>query len=157
MKNKTIENWEITKQNLNDKKVLRGLIEDIEYEFLGCLIIDIKLNPISFTNNKSIINNKYSRPNNYEEIEKNFNGVIIWGNESSQELFQKTISQKEEFRKELGKLIFLTMLVNQREKLIKFFRLLRSYDEKLFNSFGNDILKLVDLKTTGRWWDPLSW
>ena len=79
------------------------------------------------------------------------------GDESSQELFQKIISQKEEFRKDIGLLIYRTMHIFQREKLIGSFKLLRSYDEKFYNSFGNELLNVIDLRTTGKWWDPGSW
>ena len=49
------------------------------------------------------------------------------------------------------------MHIFQREKLIGSFKLLRSYDEKFYNSFGNELLNVIDLRTTGKWWDPGSW
>ena len=168
MKNKDIEKWEKKKLDRQMEQMALKLKKEVnKFKFLGCFVIDQnnEKKGFIFCDENIIIKpndykKKYNRPNDYKEIEKKLNAEIVeivWGDESSQELFQKIISQKEEFRKDIGLLIYRTMLIFQREKLVGSFKLLRSYDEKLYNSFGNELLNVIDLSTTGKWWDPGSW
>ena len=94
----------------------------------------------------------FKKPKNYKEIEKELNGVFIWGDETSDELFNKIISQdNEKFKKAVGLMIFSTSTIHSNEAK-GCFELLKNYDENLYNSFGNDVLKPLGLKTTNKWW-----
>jgi len=77
--------------------------------------------------------------------------VFIWGGEDSNELYQKIISrgtEKERFM--VGLLISATKL-NNRDEARGCFNLLKKYDTKFYNSFGDEILKSMGLSTS-KWW-----
>ena len=178
MNNKDIEKKEKRKKQAiersnqlnNESEIFKELVIDIKKldstsSFLGIIKIEYKNNdlllnskPIRLmTNENNIINNNYLRPKNYKLIEETIDAIIIWGAESPQELFQKIISVKKEFVKEICINILNIMIICNREKMIKCFKLIRSYDEKLYNSFEDYVLNALGLEKTKKWWDPLSW
>lgn len=99
----------------------------------------------------------FQRPNNHLEIEKKINGIIIWGVESPKDLFNliKSSGFDPNIRKAIGLIIIsAARYYDFRENVVGCFKLLRSYDEKFFNSFGKESLGLIGLRPK-RWFDIL--
>ena len=99
----------------------------------------------------------YIRPENYKELEKEFPQLVfIYGVETTNELFDKITSQ-DDFgdRKNVGMLIFGTVYgAMQQEKVKSCFKLLKDYDQELYNSFGDDLLNALGLSTVS-WWEKI--
>lgn len=98
----------------------------------------------------------YIRPENYKELEKELPQLVfIYGVETTNELFDKITSQ-DDFgdRKNVGVLIFSTLCTMQGEKVKSCFKLLKDYDQELYNSFGDDLLNALGLSTVS-WWEKI--
>lgn len=109
-------------------------------------------NLITFSEN--IVRQKtYKRPINYKEFEKN-DFVIVWGDETTQELFNLITTQEtKQLKGGVGLLVYSTMNVWKRDEVRDCFILLKNHDEELYNSFGKEILESMDLKSTEKkWW-----
>tara|TARA_B110000977_G_scaffold198840_1_gene284663 strand:+ start:654 stop:1043 length:390 start_codon:yes stop_codon:yes gene_type:complete len=110
-------------------------------------------NLVSYEDN--VIKSKtYKKPGNFKDYEKN-HLVLIWGEETPQELFNKIISQEtKELKGGIGYLVFLSMNVKKKNEVRECFNMIKEHDEELYNSFGKDILERMGLKSTEKnWWE----
>ena len=100
---------------------------------------------------ENILKGPYKRPENFKEIEKKYDGVLIWGDENPNELLNKITSLKnQQFKRGVG-LVIISTMSKKRDIVREFLNLLKNYDKELYNSFGNKLLKRVGLKTTNKW------
>ena len=73
--------------------------------------------------------------------------VLIWGDETPKELFDKITSQEnKELKGGIGHLVFLTMNVMKTNKVREYFNMLKEHIELLYNSFGKNILEGMGVK-----------
>jgi|TARA_B110000908_G_C10193540_1_gene421716 hypothetical protein len=98
-------------------------------------------------------NRPYKRPGDFKEIEKGYNGVLIWGDENPEELLNKIISQDtQQLKQGVGLLIFSTIDLFKPNEVRECFNLLKKHDEELYNSFGENFLKNIGLKIVKKGW-----
>ena len=117
-----------------------------------------------YLNKENLINETYKkRPKNFEEIEKKApNWLIVWGVETSDELYSKIISlDKEKEKIGLMFLMFQTILVidsplvnpgpESQIRLRECFEKIKESDINLFNKFDDNLLKKIGLEKN-KWW-----
>jgi hypothetical protein len=96
----------------------------------------------------------HKRPENYKDIENDKNLVFIWGDESPKELVEKVLSQELDRRLHVGVLIFSVLNTFQAEKVLHFFKLLKTKDIFTYNSFKSktELLKHIGLESK-KWYE----
>ena len=105
-------------------------------------------------NKERILQGNFKRPENYKEIENDKSCVFIWGDESSNELIEKVMSQELNHRIGLGILIFSVLNTFHPEKVLEFFKLLRNKDIITYDTFKSktELLQLIGLESK-KWYE----
>ena len=93
----------------------------------------------------------YKRPYNYRQIEKTESYILIWGDESPNELFEKIASLEIHHRNNIISMLFECFITFQPFKLYEYLNLVKKNDTIVYNLFlstsaGQQLFKALEDK-----------